>query len=58
MKECCGNCKYNQRDWINNNNPDFYCGNENSDNYGYNTDYLDSCEDFEEKERKSKTYIQ
>ena len=51
MKECCGNCKYNKRDWTNKNNHDFYCGNEQSDNYGYNTAYLDSCDDFEEKEK-------
>ena len=50
MKERCGNCKYNKRDWTNKNNPDFYCGNENSDNYGYNTSDVGSCEDGEVEE--------
>lgn len=48
--ECCGNCKYNRRDWTNKNNPDFYCGNEYSDNYAYNTEYMDGCDEWEEKE--------
>ena len=47
--KCCGTCFYNQRDWTNPKNPDFYCGNEDSDNYGYNTMYSDGCEDWEEK---------
>ena len=46
----CGECKYNRRDWTNEQNPDFYCGNEESENYGYNTGYSDGCEDWEEKE--------
>ena len=43
----CGECKYNKRDWTNPNNPDFYCSNEDSDNYGYNTAYSDGCDDWE-----------
>ena len=49
-EKCCGECKYNKRDWTNPNNPDFYCSNEDSWSYGYNTKYMHSCEDFEEKE--------
>lgn len=49
-KHCCGNCKHNKRDWTNPNNPDFYCANKHSDNYGYNTAYKHTCEDWEEKE--------
>ena len=37
-EKICGECKYNKRDWTNPNNPDFYCSNERSDYYGYNTD--------------------
>ena len=48
-EKCCGTCYYNQKDWTNKNNPDFYCGNENSDSYGYNTAYADRCEDWEGK---------
>lgn len=43
----CGECKYNKRDWTNPNNPDYYCSNEYSDNYGYNTAYSYGCEDWE-----------
>ena len=46
-EKCCGKCKYNKRDWTNPNNPDFYCSNEDSWSYGYNTEYMHSCEDFE-----------
>jgi hypothetical protein len=49
-RKCCGECKYSKPDWTNPNNPDFYCSNENSWNYGYNTEFMNSCEDFEEKE--------
>lgn len=45
----CGECKYNRRDWTNPDNPDFYCVNEDCDNYGYNTMYSDGCEDGEKK---------
>ena len=48
--EVCGTCKYNKRDWTNPNNPDFYCGNERSDYYGYNTEYKTTCEEWEGKE--------
>ncbi len=45
----CGECKYNRRDWTNPDNTDFYCGNDMSENYGYNTGYSDGCEDGEDK---------
>ena len=51
-ERCCGTCKHNKRDWINPNNPDFYCDNEDSDNYAYNTAYRDGedCEDWGAKD--------
>lgn len=49
-RKCCGECRYSKPDWTNPNNPDFYCSNETSWNYGYNTEFMNSCEDFEEKE--------
>jgi len=48
----CGTCKYNRPDWTNEQNLDFYCGNEISENYGYNTMYSDVCEDWEAKDDK------
>lgn len=45
----CGECEHNKRDWTNPNNPDFYCSNERSDYYGYNTDYTDTCDCFEQR---------
>lgn len=48
-EQVCGMCKYNVRDWTNKNNPDFYCSCEDSENYGYNTAYTDTCEEWEER---------
>jgi hypothetical protein len=53
MKECCGNCRYNKRDFSKPQNrgySEFCCGNEESDNYSVPTFYDDTCDDFEEKE--------
>ena len=50
-EKCCGTCRFNRRDWTNPDNPDFYCGNEDSEGRGFNTAYMDVCEDWEEKER-------
>ena len=50
MKECCGNCKYNTAEWKGVHKLTFYCGNEESSEYGSPTAYDDSCEDFKEKE--------
>ena len=52
MKECCGNCKYNKYapDGNGVRNGKFYCGNEESSEYGVPTFYDDSCDDWEEKE--------
>ena len=53
LREICGECKYNKRDFSkpqNSGYAEFCCGNEDSDNYGVPTMYDDSCEDFEEKE--------
>lgn len=48
----CGNCKHNKRDFSKPQSGyvEFYCDNEDSDNYGVPTMYGDSCGDFEEKE--------
>ncbi len=49
-KKICGNCKYQKPD-----NPyggdinEWYCTNEDSDNYTDYTDYIDSCDEFEGK---------
>lgn len=40
MKECCGNCKHNKRDFSKPQNQgyiEFCCGNEQSDEYGVPT---------------------
>lgn len=53
MKECCGNCKYNKRDFSkpqNSGYAEFCCGNEDSSEYGVPTFFDDTCDDFEEKE--------
>lgn len=48
-EKVCGTCRFSKRDWTNPNNPDFYCSNEDSENYGYSTDYADKCGEWEEK---------
>jgi len=53
MKECCGTCKHNKRDFSKPQNKgyvEFYCGNEESDEYGTPTFYDDTCDSWEEKE--------
>ena len=53
MREVCGNCKHNKRDFSktqNENYSSFCCGNEDSENYGVPTFYDDACDDFEEEE--------
>ena len=53
MKEYCGNCKWNKRDFSkpqNNGYAEFCCGNEESDEYGVPTFFDDVCDEFEEKE--------
>lgn len=51
MRKTCGNCKYNEPDPLCK-EEDFMCGNEDSENYGINTDLDDGCEDFEGKEEE------
>ncbi len=48
MRKECGSCKYNKRDW--DHSEDFYCENEESENYGASTFYDDTCSEWE-KER-------
>lgn len=53
MKECCGNCKYNKRDFSKPQGEgysEFCCGNEDSENYSVPTFFDDTCDDFEEKD--------
>jgi len=45
--ECCGNCKYHKYGF--DDDDSWYCDNDNSDYYACETEYSDSCEDFEEK---------
>ena len=49
MKEVCGNCKYNKRDFYKG-YAECCCGNEESEEYGVPKFYDDSCDCFEEKE--------
>ena len=54
MKDCCGECKYNKRDFSKPQNSgyiEFCCGNEDSEMYGVPTFYDDYCENFTEKDR-------
>lgn len=50
-ERCCGTCAHNRREWPNAKSPDYFCDNEESDNYGCNTAYKDGedCEDWEAK---------
>lgn len=53
MKEVCGNCKYNKRDFSKPQNAgysEFCCSNPDSENYSVPTFYDDTCDDWEEKE--------
>lgn len=52
MEECCGKCKFHRAvrtDKGSDNVVDWFCDNNESDNYTDYTDYGDSCEDFEER---------
>ena len=52
MKECCGTCKYNKRDFSEPQGKgyaEFCCDNEYSENYSVPTFYDDTCDDWEEK---------
>lgn len=54
MRECCGTCNFNKRDFSKPQNEgyaEFCCGNEESDEYGVPTMYDDVCDCWEEKER-------
>ena len=53
MREICGECKYNKRDFSkpqSSGYSEFCCRNEDSENKGVQTFYDDVCDDFEEKE--------
>lgn len=43
----CDNCVYSRPDWTNVFNSDHYCSNEDSEEYGNNTEYLlFGCDDW------------
>lgn len=53
MREICGTCKYNKRNYSNPQGMgyiEFCCGKEDSEEYGVPTFYDDTCDDWEEKE--------
>lgn len=59
MKECCGNCKHNKRDFSKPQNQgyiEFCCGNEQSDEYGVPTFFDDTCDCLEEKMFSAEIY--
>lgn len=44
--ECCGTCKWHEHDnW----DDEWVCSNTSSDCYGVNTEYRDSCTNYEER---------
>lgn len=50
MEHICGKCKYNVKDKDGN----FCCDNSNGDYYGLETEYSESCFDFEESYENKK----
>ena len=46
----CNNCVHSRPDWVNVNNSDHYCDNEESEEYGNNCEYIFGCECWEEDE--------
>ena len=51
-RKCCGNCYYHTPPWEREFQPEWTCGNEESDNYGLITDYVDCCQDFESRKEE------
>lgn len=49
MKECCGTCRYHVRGEI---PGEWVCNNAESENYALETDYSDSCLDYEGRNRE------
>ena len=49
-EQVCGRCKYNLYSPREKQKGQFYCDNEDSDNYGCPVAYDDECEDWEEEE--------
>lgn len=47
IEKTCGNCRYAEKDWTNKDNPDCYCSNEDAEDFGFNTDVLHGCEEWE-----------
>ena len=43
----CDNCIHSVTDWTNPMNGDNYCRNEESEEYGFNTEYIFGCEEWE-----------
>ena len=51
MKECCGTCRYHVRGEIPGEG-EWVCNNAESENYALETDYSDSCLDYEGRNRE------
>ena len=51
VENTCDNCKYNVPDWTNKENNDHYCENEDSEYFGFNTDWVEDCDEWKEKGR-------
>ena len=45
-EKSCDNCIYSIPDWTNVCNSDHYCSNQKSEGYGYNVEYLNSCDEW------------
>ena len=43
---CCETCRYTNQDEL----KEYHCYNPTSWNYGYNTEFIDKCDDWEEKD--------
>lgn len=47
--ECCGTCAYHKPSWECGKLSGYHCTNEDSDAYGFETEYKDKCEMYEER---------
>ena len=45
----CGNCRYAEKDNQRKDDPDYYCGNDDAEDFGYRVDAFDGCEEWEER---------
>ena len=45
----CGNCRYAEKDNQIKDDPVYFCGNDDAEDFGYRVDALDGCEEWEKK---------